>query len=142
MHRFLFRRIIQSALGVGVTNGYLKGFIPSGALWQGQSKGFCVPVLNCYACPGSLFACPIGTLQHFVIIRAVPMYFIGLFVTFWVGLAMSYVAFEILRMEQPADWVAAGIGWFTGLILSIKWARKVWKKQSATSPRPDRLPEE
>lgn len=82
MYRFLFRRIIQFALGVGVTNGYLKGFIPSGALWQGQSKGFCVPVLNCYACPGSLFACPIGTLQHFVIIRAVPMYFIGLFVTF------------------------------------------------------------
>ena len=82
MHRILFRRITQSFLGVGVTNGYLKGFIPPGSLWQGQSKGFCVPALNCYACPGSLFACPIGTLQHFVIIRAVPMYFLGFFVTF------------------------------------------------------------
>jgi len=82
LYRFLFRRIIQATLGVGVTNGYLKGFIPAGTLWQGQSRGFCVPVLNCYACPASIFACPIGTLQHFVIIRAVPMYFLGLFVTF------------------------------------------------------------
>lgn len=82
MHRFLFRRIFQTALGVGVTNGYLKGLLPAGTLWQGQSRGFCVPALNCYACPASIFACPIGTLQHFVIIRAVPMYFLGLFVTF------------------------------------------------------------
>ena len=82
MHRFLFRRISQTALGVGVTNGYLKGLLPAGTLWQGQSRGFCVPALNCYACPASIFACPIGTLQHFVIIRAVPMYFLGLFVTF------------------------------------------------------------
>lgn len=82
MHRLLFRRFFQSGLGVGVTNGYLKGLIPPGSLWQGQSKGFCVPALNCYACPGSLFACPIGTLQHFVIIRAIPLYFTGLFVTF------------------------------------------------------------
>ncbi|GBE13984.1 MAG TPA: 4Fe-4S binding protein [Proteobacteria bacterium] len=81
MHRFLFRRLFQSVLGVGVTNAYLGGFKPPGALWQGQSKGFCVPTLNCYACPGSLFACPIGTLQHFVIIRSVPVYFTGLFVT-------------------------------------------------------------
>ncbi len=81
MYRLLFRRIFQSTLGVGVSNAYLKGFVPPGALWQGQSKGFCVPVLNCYACPASLFACPIGTLQHFVIIRAVPFYFLGLFAT-------------------------------------------------------------
>lgn len=82
MHRFLFRRIFQSALGVGVTNGYLKGLIPPGNLWQGVSKGFCVPGLNCYACPASVFACPIGTLQHYAIIRAVPLYFIGFFVAF------------------------------------------------------------
>lgn len=82
MHRLLFRRFFQSGLGVGVANGYLKGFVPPGSLWQGQSKGFCIPALNCYACPGSLFACPIGTLQHFVIIRAIPLYFTGLFVTF------------------------------------------------------------
>jgi hypothetical protein len=86
LHRILFRRITQSFLGIGVTNGYLKGFVPPGTLWQGQSRGFCVPALNCYACPGSLFACPIGTLQHFVIIRAVPMYFLGFFVTFCIAI--------------------------------------------------------
>lgn len=85
MHRFLFRRIPQFFLGAGVTNGYLKGFIPPGTLWQGPSKGFCVPGLNCYACPSSVFACPIGTLQHYSIIRAVPVYFIGFFVLFCVA---------------------------------------------------------
>ncbi len=27
-------------------------------------KGFCYPVLNCWACPGASFACPIGVLQN------------------------------------------------------------------------------
>ena len=85
MHRFLFRRIFQSALGIGVTNGYLKGLIPPGTLWQGPSKGFCVPGLNCYACPASVFACPIGTLQHYSILRAVPLYFVGFFTAFCVA---------------------------------------------------------
>ena len=81
LHRLLYRRLVQTFLGFGVINGYGKGFIPPGALWQGSSNGFCVPALNCYACPGSLFACPIGTLQHFVIIRSIPLYFSGLFIT-------------------------------------------------------------
>ena len=33
--------------------------------------------MNCYACPGAIFACPIGTLQHFAIIRQVPVYTLG-----------------------------------------------------------------
>lgn len=33
--------------------------------------------LNCYACPGAIFACPIGTLQHFVAIRQFPFYTLG-----------------------------------------------------------------
>lgn len=76
----LWRRTTQM-VGTLVPNGYLLGFIPPGSLWQGKSKGFCVPTLNCYACPGSVFACPIGTLQHMVIIRTVPFYWIGLFGT-------------------------------------------------------------
>ncbi len=28
------------------------------------AKGFCVPALNCWACPGAIFGCPIGALQH------------------------------------------------------------------------------
>ncbi len=35
------------------------------------------PGMNCYACPGAIFACPIGTLQHFAIIQQVPFYTLG-----------------------------------------------------------------
>ena len=33
---------------------------------------------NCYACPAAVFACPIGTLQHFAIVREIPFYTLGL----------------------------------------------------------------
>ena len=33
--------------------------------------------MNCYACPGAIFACPIGTLQHFAVIQQVPFYTLG-----------------------------------------------------------------
>jgi len=41
-----------------------------------------VPVLNCYACPLAQGACPIGTIQHFLVIGVIPLFalgFIGLF---------------------------------------------------------------
>ena len=37
-------------------------------------KGLCVPVLNCHSCPSALFACPIGTIQHFAAIHTIPYY--------------------------------------------------------------------
>jgi len=43
-------------------NGYAAGFA-KGRIFTGPSKGICVPVLNCYSCPGALGACPIGSLQ-------------------------------------------------------------------------------
>lgn len=36
------------------------------------------PVLNCYACPLAIFACPIGTIQFFIIIGSFPFLTIGL----------------------------------------------------------------
>ena len=36
-----------------------------------------VPVLNCYACPLAQGACPIGTIQHFLVIGAIPFLAIG-----------------------------------------------------------------
>jgi len=47
------------------------------------------PSLNCYACPLAAFACPVGTLQHFVIIGLFPflllgfLAIVGLFVGRW-----------------------------------------------------------
>lgn len=43
-------------------NGYAVGF-QKGVIFQGRTKMVCVPVLNCYSCPGALGACPIGSLQ-------------------------------------------------------------------------------
>ena len=37
-------------------------------------KSLPCPGMNCYACPAANLACPIGTLQHFVIIREIPAY--------------------------------------------------------------------
>lgn len=70
------RRVIQ-ILGAIIPNTYFKAFAGI-MLYQGSLKGFCVPILNCYACPLAVFSCPIGTLQHFVVIRAIPLYTIGL----------------------------------------------------------------
>jgi len=66
-------------------NGYLKGFLAK-AVYQGSGKGFCVPVLNCYACPSAFFSCPLGSLQHFMVVHAVPYYAMG-----YLGLIGAFV---------------------------------------------------
>ena len=43
-------------------NGYAAGFA-KGGVFQGAGKYVCVPVLNCYSCPGALGSCPVGALQ-------------------------------------------------------------------------------
>ncbi|HPX25291.1 MAG TPA: 4Fe-4S binding protein [Treponemataceae bacterium] len=55
------RRWIQliSAL---IFNLNFKGFA-EGSIYQGKTKGICVPGLNCYSCPGAVGACPLGSLQ-------------------------------------------------------------------------------
>ncbi|MCT4660787.1 MAG: 4Fe-4S binding protein [Tissierellales bacterium] len=55
------RIIIQLVMAI-FFNGYLTGFA-KGKIFKGSSKGLCVPVLNCYSCPGATGACPIGALQ-------------------------------------------------------------------------------
>jgi len=39
--------------------------------------GIPCPFFYCYGCPYATFACPIGTLQHFVIFPAFPLYLLG-----------------------------------------------------------------
>lgn len=55
------RHLIQG-LGALFFNGNLKGFL-EGRIYTGPTKGVCVPVLNCYSCPGAIGACPIGSMQ-------------------------------------------------------------------------------
>lgn len=55
------RRIIQIVWTV-IANGYIVGFL-KGQIYIGGTKHICVPMLNCYSCPGALGACPIGSMQ-------------------------------------------------------------------------------
>jgi polyferredoxin len=41
-------------------------------------KNIPLPVFNCYSCPLASFACPIGTLQHFIILREFPFLLLGI----------------------------------------------------------------
>ncbi len=44
---------------------------------QRLTKGLPCPALNCYACPAAAFACPIGSIQHFIGRKKVPLYVLG-----------------------------------------------------------------
>ena len=56
------RRWFQ-ALGAAAANIWLPSFFKA-RIYQGPTKGVCVPVLNCYSCPSAVGACPIGALQN------------------------------------------------------------------------------
>ena len=78
------RRAIQAACAV-LANGYLVGFL-RGEIFTGPSKAVCLPILNCYSCPGALGACPIGALQNTLggMWRSVPFYVLGSLMLFGV----------------------------------------------------------
>ena len=69
-------------------NSYAKGF-QSGQIFAGASKSICVPVLNCYSCPGALGACPIGALQTVLGRGRFPFYVLGLMMAFGVVLGLA-----------------------------------------------------
>ena len=56
-----FRLFIQ-LMAAALFNGYFMGFA-KGKIYTGKSKTVCLPVLNCYSCPGAMGSCPIGALQ-------------------------------------------------------------------------------
>ncbi|MEG0663367.1 MAG: 4Fe-4S binding protein, partial [Anaerovoracaceae bacterium] len=76
-------RLLVQLLVAAVSNGYYVGFA-SGKIFQGSSKAFCVPGLNCYSCPGALGACPIGALQAVANTRnfTIPFYVLGTLMIF------------------------------------------------------------
>lgn len=79
----MVKRSVAQLLTAITYNAHLSGFV-TGRIWQGKSKGLCVPGLNCYSCPGALGACPLGALQSSfagMVIRF-PFYVFGLLVLF------------------------------------------------------------
>ncbi|WP_416198264.1 MAG: 4Fe-4S binding domain-containing protein [Sporanaerobacter sp.] len=56
------KRHLTQTISSIAANGNIKGFV-EGRIYTGNAKKFCVPILNCYSCPGALGACPIGSIQ-------------------------------------------------------------------------------
>ncbi|GAB6075524.1 4Fe-4S binding protein [Desulfurobacterium crinifex] len=46
-------------------------------LYTGKLKSIPFPIMNCYACPASVYSCPIGTLSHFLVISKIPLLTVG-----------------------------------------------------------------
>lgn len=67
-YKLKYRRTAQIGSLV-INNSYFLSFMK-----------FCPTVgMNCYACPLAIGACPIGSLQHFMIIERIPFFLIGFF---------------------------------------------------------------
>lgn len=83
-------------------NLYLPSFF-KGEIFQGNIKGVCIPVLNCYSCPSAIGACPIGSLQNFFAsLRfklSIPSYQFGLYVIGILGAVGSLVG------RMPCGWL-------------------------------------
>ena len=98
------KRFSIQAASTLLHNANIKGFF-TGRIYQGASKGVCVPGLNCYSCPGAVGACPIGSLQSFLGSRPVkiPYYIVGLLVFFGAllglakGLILCTIAFLFIN---------------------------------------------
>lgn len=100
------RRIVQF-IALLTSNSYFAS-IPTASFYQGSLKGACVPILNCYACPLAWGSCPIGTLQHFIIIRALPLYLIGV-----LGVIGLFVG------RWPCGWLCP-FGWLQEMLYKIR----------------------
>lgn len=87
------RLAVQAAAAV-FFNGYLAGFA-QGKIFTGPTKAVCVPVLNCYSCPGALGACPIGALQNALggMWRHIPFYVLGSLMLFGIVLGRLICGF-------------------------------------------------
>jgi polyferredoxin len=56
------KRVWYQAVSALTINVWLPNWL-TGKIFQGQVKGVCVPVLNCYSCPSAVGACPVGAMQ-------------------------------------------------------------------------------
>jgi ferredoxin-type protein NapH len=98
----------------------INAYIPSwfkGKIYQGNFKGTCVPVLNCYSCPSALGACPIGAIQNFFASTkfniSIAQYQFGLYVLGFLGAVGSLVG------RMPCGWLCP-FGFLQELLYKIK----------------------
>ena len=104
------RRWIQLASAL-IYNANLKGF-GEAAIYQGKTKGVCVPGLNCYSCPGAIAAFPILYSRLFDSFRIVPgENDLRLFVSLWIdsGIALQDPGAKIQEKSDNPDTFLAEI---------------------------------
>ncbi len=101
------RMLVQAGSAL-LANLNLKGFA-TGTLWTGTTKTACVPVLNCYSCPGAVGACPIGALQAVATDRkfSISFYVLGFLMLVGMGVGRLF-----------CGW-ACPFGWFQDLLYRI-----------------------
>jgi ferredoxin-type protein NapH len=109
------RRLFQIGTLV-VSNSYI-GAVFLNRIYQGPFKGVCVPVMNCYGCPLATVSCPIGTLQHFVIIKAFPFMLLGF---------LGLIGLVVGRMT--CGWLCP-FGFFQEMLYKIK-TKKFYPKKA------------
>ncbi len=63
-----------------LSNAYIVAWFKSPFLYMGSAKAITPPILNCYACPSAIVSCPVGSVQHFMVIKAFPYYVLGFLV--------------------------------------------------------------
>ncbi len=87
------RRIIQLYAAL-LTNANVKGLF-NGSIYTGNTKTMCVPGLNCYSCPSTVGACPLGALQNAIAGsgRTTPVYMLGILAIFGLMLARTICGF-------------------------------------------------
>ncbi len=110
------RRTLVQFLTAIISNAYIVGFL-EGRIYQGDAKAFCVPGLNCYACPGALGSCPIGSLQAVLGSRDKSF-------SFYVGGFLVAVGATMGRFA--CGWLCP-FGWFQDLLHRIPIPKR-WKR--------------
>jgi ferredoxin-type protein NapH len=91
-----------------------------GLIYQGPTKGICIPVLNCYSCPAAMGACPVGALQNSLAnMRAnlsMARYHLGFYVIGFLGMAGA------LAGRIPCGWLCP-FGWLQEMMYKLPFPK-------------------